>query len=109
MASAKLGAEFESTEAHIQSTIDFYQLLNVPRRASTAEIKKSYYSPQKQCHPDIHGTDGHDMCILLNEAYRTLSDKERREVYNIELELAEEDRDYTGRRRRRRRNKGERE
>jgi hypothetical protein len=33
------------------------------------EIKKAYRSLAKECHPDYLGDEGHNICILLNEAY----------------------------------------
>ena len=50
------------------------------------------------CHVDIVGDEGHDTCILLNEAYVVLSDPEQRSAYNKELDeaLQLEDDGYTG-------------
>ena len=40
-----------------------------------------------QCHQDVSGDeDGHDMCVLLNEAYEILSDPASRAMYDAELE-----------------------
>jgi hypothetical protein len=33
------------------------------------EIKRAYRSTCKECHPDFMGDRGHNICILLNEAY----------------------------------------
>ena len=33
------------------------------------EIKRAYRSTCKECHPDFMGDAGHNICILLNEAY----------------------------------------
>jgi hypothetical protein len=37
--------------------------------ATVEEIKKAYRSLAKECHPDYLGDEGHNICILLNEAY----------------------------------------
>ncbi len=52
----------------------------------------------KECHPDYLGDKGHNICIMLNEAYETLSNADARHKYNIKLEnaLADQADDYTG-------------
>ena len=48
--------------------------------------------------PDFLGEEGHDICILLNEAYATLSDPITRDLYNHKLEqtLVDYEDDFTG-------------
>jgi curved DNA-binding protein CbpA len=48
--------------------------------------------------PDFLGEEGHDVCILLNEAYAVLSDPDARAKYNATLEqtLVDYEDDYTG-------------
>ena len=63
---------------------DFYKILNVPRHAKTNEIKRAYRSLAKQLHPDKNREDpnAEDRFRDLNEAYETLSDTEKRGVYD---------------------------
>lgn len=53
---------------------DLYNLLGIDSSSDQSEIKNAYRSLQKRCHPDIAGPKGHDMSIVLNEAYSILSD-----------------------------------
>lgn len=53
---------------------DLYDLLGVDSSSDHSAIKQAYRSLQKKCHPDIAGIAGHDMAIILNEAYAVLSD-----------------------------------
>ncbi|KAL6765857.1 molecular chaperone [Haematococcus lacustris] len=78
--------------------VDYYLVLQVDDDASPAEIKRAYRTLAKTCHPDFAGDEGHDLCILLNEAYDVLSDPQQRERYNARLEqaLKDEEDDYTG-------------
>lgn len=59
---------------------DYYQILGVSRGASSEEIKKAYYKLAHKYHPD-KGGDGKKF-KEINEAYQTLSDKEKRAQYD---------------------------
>jgi DnaJ-domain-containing protein 1 len=63
--------------------VDLYEVLGVERCAKQEEIRRSYRWLQKKCHPDIAGPAlGHSMAILLNHAYKTLSDPNQRAAYD---------------------------
>ena len=61
-------------------------------------IKTAYRDLTRVCHPDLTGGKGHNICILLNEAYTVLMDNKGRQKYNALLEVALKDAedDYTG-------------
>lgn len=61
---------------------DLYDLLGVESSSNQAQIKLAYRNLQKRCHPDIAGSSGHDMAIVLNEAYALLSDPIARMAYD---------------------------
>lgn len=69
---------------HTSSITDFdlYDLLGVESSSNQAQIKLAYRKLQKRCHPDIAGPSGHDMAIILNEAYALLSDPIARMAYD---------------------------
>ncbi|KAH7326176.1 hypothetical protein B0I35DRAFT_127773 [Stachybotrys elegans] len=64
-----------------------YERLNVRHDASTAEIKKSFYSLSRKHHPDINRDDPNaaDTFSKLSEAYKTLSDPARRATYDRDV------------------------
>jgi len=55
--------------------------------ASPEDVKAAYRYLAKTCHPDVHA-DGHDLCILLNEAYECLADGGARAAYDARLQTA---------------------
>eukprot|EP00892_Ulva_mutabilis_P009004 jgi/Ulvmu1/6476/UM003_0107.1 len=78
--------------------VDYYSVLQVDDNASEDEIKSAYRQLAKICHPDNAGDKGHNICILLNEAYNTLSNSRARRAYDKQLEVALKDQEdgYTG-------------
>lgn len=64
---------------------DFYKILNVSRDANEKQIKKAFREMSLKYHPDKNkGNQGaHDMFIKINKAYETLSDPEKRKIYDI--------------------------
>ncbi|CAK0783074.1 hypothetical protein CVIRNUC_006269 [Coccomyxa viridis] len=78
--------------------VDFYELLNVDDDATLEDIKAAYRYLAKQCHPDQRGDVGHDMCVLLNEAYSVLSSPQERQKYNacLQEQLQDAIDDFTG-------------
>ncbi|KAL3693470.1 hypothetical protein R1sor_007121 [Riccia sorocarpa] len=75
---------------------DLYELLGVQKDTTVQEIKSAYRWLQKRCHPDIAGRAGHDMSILLNDAYSILADPVRRAAYDAACEDRAEFAGYTG-------------
>jgi len=66
---------------------DYYDLLGLaPGVVDPKEIKQAYRQRARKCHPDLAGEEGHEACIVLNEAYATLMDDDLRELYAIEKE-----------------------
>ena len=64
------------------SDLDLYELLGIDSTSDQSQVKMAYRSLQKRCHPDIAGPDGHDMAIILNDAYAILSDPNARLAYD---------------------------
>lgn len=72
--------------------------MQVDDDATPQAIKTAYRDLTRVCHPDLTGGKGHNICILLNEAYNVLMDSKGRQQYNALLEQALKDAedDYTG-------------
>jgi len=63
--------------------MDFYKILNVSPNASESEIKKSYRSLSYKFHPDKNPDPSvAEQYKLINEAYETLNDPEKRAHYD---------------------------
>ncbi|KAI5353518.1 hypothetical protein L3X38_006412 [Prunus dulcis] len=75
---------------------DLYELMGIDSSCDPSEIKRAYRTLQKRCHPDIAGPAGHDMAIILNEAYALLSDPNSRSAYDKEQAKIAELRGYSG-------------
>lgn len=68
------------------SDIDLYEVLNVPRGASKAEIKKAYHKAALSSHPDKVAPEERESADAkfkgISQAYEILSDDETREMYD---------------------------
>jgi len=64
--------------------IDYYEVLEVSRSCSGAELKKSYRKLAMKYHPDRNPDDkeAEDKFKIVNEAYQVLSDEEKRSIYD---------------------------
>jgi curved DNA-binding protein CbpA len=62
---------------------DPYEVLNVPRSASTRVIRAAYVDRARRLHPDIVGLRGLDGMRELNEAWEILKDPGRRRAYDV--------------------------
>jgi len=63
---------------------DFYRILGVSKRATKNEIKKAYRKMAKEMHPDKNqdDPDANSKFSDLGAAYETLSDDEKRKIYD---------------------------
>ena len=65
---------------------DFYDTLELGREASDAEIKKAYRALSLKWHPDRNSSpEANSKFQEISAAYETLSDPEKRSMYNDEL------------------------
>ena len=63
---------------------DYYEILGVSRDASDEEIKRAFRRAAQRHHPDVDKSDGAEQRFKeLNEAYRVLSDRQRRTAYDM--------------------------
>jgi DnaJ domain/SprT-like family len=63
---------------------DYYALLGVTPRATLAEIKAAYRKLAKKLHPDVNNSpDAAERFREITEAYDTLSDLDRRSLYDL--------------------------
>ena len=63
---------------------DYYDVLGVGRDADDAAIKRAFRRLAQQHHPDVDKNDGAEERFKeLNEAYRVLSDRQRRSAYDM--------------------------
>lgn len=63
---------------------DYYAILGVPRSANDAELKKAYRKLAVKWHPDKNPDNEEATTNFqkISEAYATLSDKKKREIYD---------------------------
>ena len=63
--------------------MDYYNILGVDKTATQEEIKKAYRKLAIKYHPDKGGDA--EKFKEISEAYETLSDKRKREIYDQQL------------------------
>lgn len=63
---------------------DYYEILGVPRKADTSEIKKAYRKLALQYHPDRNqdNPDAEEKFKEASEAYSVLADDKKRQIYD---------------------------
>ncbi len=67
--------------------LTYYDVLDLDRDATPAEIKEAYYKLAREHHPDVASDDPEvaRRFALISEAYRALSDTQRRHQYDRTL------------------------
>lgn len=76
--------------------INYYELLNIDRKASEEEIKKAYRSMAKKYHPDINKSpEASKIIVSLNEAKDTLLDPIKRRDYDVLLDEMANSKQYS--------------
>ncbi|KAL3840212.1 hypothetical protein ACJIZ3_024803 [Penstemon smallii] len=84
----RISAVYATAEVSTQNalqTASFYQVLGIQNGATCQEIKSAYRSLARLLHPDVASSNGADEFMRVHAAYATLSDPEKRAVYDSTL------------------------
>jgi curved DNA-binding protein CbpA len=68
----------------VSQTRNPYEVLGVPRDASTRQIRAAYVARARLAHPDLVGRKGLDVMRALNEAWEILKDDLRKATWDRE-------------------------
>ena len=78
--------------AKVIDELDYYQLLEIPREATSSELKRAYYESSRRFHPDANRHLKGEMRSALEiiakritEAYAIVRDPRRRKAYDERL------------------------
>lgn len=69
----------------MESTLNYYDILSIPRDATAEQIKKAFRLLAMKYHPDVCKSNDDRAIKRINEAYSILSDSEKRAKYDHEL------------------------
>lgn len=76
---------------------NYYEILGVTRDATPEQIKKSYRKLARQYHPDVSKeSDAEAQMQSINVAYDTLSNPEKKQTYDVELDHPQGQQDFSG-------------
>lgn len=67
---------------------DPYEVLGVPRTATTSQIRAAYVARARLAHPDVNDGRGVDTMRALNEAWEVLKDPARRQALDAAHHVA---------------------
>lgn len=66
-----------------KENLGLYEVLGVKSDATQSEIKKAFFQLAKKYHPDVNKEkDAQARYVKINEAYMTLSDENKRAIYD---------------------------
>lgn len=73
---------------------NYYDILQINKNAAPEIVEKAYKTLVRMYHPDLHENankkEYEEKLKLINEAYETLSNEQKRKQYDIELEQIEQ-------------------
>ncbi|MBI3654191.1 MAG: DnaJ domain-containing protein [Acidobacteria bacterium] len=99
MVNAAAAEEIEQVREEVKRKLqysqsaDYYEILEIPRQATSGEIKAAYYQLAKKYHPDRYRkvedaelrNNSENLFAKITQAYETLSASGSRSTYNMKL------------------------
>jgi curved DNA-binding protein CbpA len=74
-----------------ETFVDYYELLRVSPGAEVESIQRVHRALAARYHPDNKETGDIERFLLVNEAYKVLSDPEKRKAYDAQCKTKKED------------------